>query len=60
MGLVSFLFGKNPKIIFTKEGSVRHELPENKWKAWKERFSENPDYNWRNHAGKTGKKRRTR
>lgn len=58
MGLVSFLFGKKPKIHFTKEGSVRHELPESKWQAWKDRFAQDPNFNWRNHDGKAGKKKK--
>lgn len=56
MGLISFLFGKKPKIIFNKDGSTRHEHPDKKWEDWNNRFKQNPDYNWRNHTGKVGKK----
>ncbi|MAF91673.1 MAG: hypothetical protein CL674_10420 [Bdellovibrionaceae bacterium] len=59
MGIISFLFGKKPLIHFTKQGSVRHDLPEEKWKKWKDRFEQNPDYNWKNHTGRqTIKKKR--
>ena len=58
MGIISFLFGKKPKINFTKQGNVRHDLPEEKWKNWRDRFEQNPDYNWRNHTGRqTAKKK---
>ncbi len=56
MGIIDFLFGKKPKIIFDNKGSVRHEHTEKKWDDWKNRFRQNPDYNWRNHTGKVGKK----
>ena len=57
MWLVEFLFGKKPKIVFTKDGRAKHEHGPEKWEAWKDRFRKNPEYNWRNHVGtKAGKK----
>jgi hypothetical protein len=56
MGLIEFLFGKKPKINFEKDGSVRHDHTDKKWDDWKNRFSKNPDYNWRNHSGKSSGK----
>lgn len=56
MGIIEFLFGKKPKIIFDKGGTVKHDHPEKKWDEWKDRFGKNPDYNWKNHTGKVGKK----
>jgi hypothetical protein len=46
-----FLFGKDPE-IFDETGRVRHNFPENKWKAWNDRLKSNPDYDWRHHGGK--------
>ncbi len=54
MGIFSFLFGKKPKVKFTENGRVYHDHPEKKWEDWKNRFRQNPDYNWRNHAGTHG------
>lgn len=50
MKLLEFLFGKTPD-IFDKEGQVSHRLPKEKWEAWQRRYTSNPEYNWRNHAG---------
>lgn len=55
MGLLQFLFGKKPKILFTEEGRTRHDLDEDIWKAWKERFAKNPEYDWQKHVGKSGR-----
>ncbi|MFK8139026.1 MAG: hypothetical protein AB8E15_11750 [Bdellovibrionales bacterium] len=55
MSIISFLFGKKPEITFNKEGNTSHKLGDKKWDAWKDRFRQNPDYNWRNHSGKNGK-----
>lgn len=52
MGLLGFLFGKDPD-IFDEKGQVRHKLPEQKWKAWKDRFAANPEFDWRKHMGRT-------
>lgn len=49
-----FLFGKTPA-IFDKDGSVRHDLPKEKWDAWKDRYQNGDEYNWRNHAGMRAK-----
>lgn len=51
MGIIlDFLFGKSPK-IFDKDGSVRHDLPSEKWKKWDNRYQQGSEYNWRNHTG---------
>ena len=48
--ILDFLFGRSPK-IFDKDGTVRHELPKDKWEAWNNRYHQGAEYNWRNHAG---------
>ena len=50
--LLHFLFGKQTH-IFNKEGRVEHDLGENKWKTWNDRLKEDPNYDFRNHSGKT-------
>lgn len=50
--VLDFLFGKAPK-IFNKKGAVQHELGAIKWKAWKDRFRKNPDYDYTQHRGRT-------
>lgn len=54
MGILSFLFGKKPKVNFSENGRVYHDHPEKKWEDWKNRFRQNPDYNWRDHTGTKG------
>lgn len=54
--LINFLFGKSPQVFFLKDGSVRHKHSKKKWNDWHNRFSQNPNYNWRIHTGKVGKK----
>ena len=53
--ILNFLFGKSPD-IFDKSGQVRHKLPEEKWKAWDNRFHKN-QYDWRKHQGTSTKSR---
>lgn len=48
--VLSFLFGQEAK-IFAEDGTVQHELPKNRWDAWKKRYTSSPEYNWKNHAG---------
>jgi hypothetical protein len=48
--ILDFLFGKEPK-IFDKDGTVRHNLPKEKWDAWQARYLQSEEYNWHNHAG---------
>jgi hypothetical protein len=48
--LLSFLFGKSPD-IFDADGRVVHKLPDARWKAWRERFDKNADYDWHRHQG---------
>lgn len=52
MGLLSFLFGKQTN-IFNSSGQVEHDLGSDKWKSWNNRLKANPDYNWREHKGKS-------
>lgn len=51
-----FLFGKDAK-IFNKKGSVQHDLGASKWTQWSDRFSTNPDYNWKKHKGREFKRK---
>ena len=55
--VMDFLFGKDPD-IFDRDGTVRHNLPQQKWDAWKSRYTSQPEYNWRNHTGMKAKDRR--
>ncbi|MGE3683142.1 MAG: hypothetical protein AB7G93_15575 [Bdellovibrionales bacterium] len=48
--LIGFLFGKRPD-IFDAEGNIVHRLPPEKWKAWRARFEQSRDYDWRQHTG---------
>jgi hypothetical protein len=48
--ILGFLFGKGPD-IFDSKGNVVHKLPAEKWKRWDERFSKNPEFDWRKHQG---------
>lgn len=50
MGILSFLFGKAPQ-IFDAKGNVVHKLPEDRWKAWRDRFEKNPEFDWHKHRG---------
>ncbi|MGE0763779.1 MAG: hypothetical protein AB7N80_10920 [Bdellovibrionales bacterium] len=49
-----FLFGKKPE-IFDQDGSVRHNLPKEKWDAWNSRYQNGDEFNWRNHTGMRAK-----
>jgi hypothetical protein len=51
--LLGFLFGKQT-LIFNKKGRVEHDLGKNKWDQWHRRLADNPNYDYRNHAGRTG------
>lgn len=51
MGLLDFLFGKDPD-IFDENGRVRHKFPESKWTKWNDRLAQNPTYDWRKHGAK--------
>lgn len=53
--LLDFLFGKAPK-IFDADGTVRHDLPKEKWDAWAARYLRGDEYNWRNHTGTRAQK----
>jgi hypothetical protein len=35
-------------------GFLNFESLLEKWEDWKNRFRQNPDYNWRNHSGTQG------
>ena len=57
--LLEFIGGKQAN-IFNKKGRVQHDLGSKKWEDWNNRLKENPDYDFRNHAGKeTPKKSET-
>ncbi len=49
--LRDFLFGKAPN-IFDPDGTIRHNLPRERWDAWGNRYLKGEDYNWRHHKGK--------
>jgi len=51
MGILGFIFGKKPGLNFTKAGKVSHNHKPEYWEAWKKRFSQDPNLNWKNHAG---------
>lgn len=51
--LFGFLFGRSPKIMFTDSGQVSHQHPDKYWEDWKNRFSQDSSYNWKNHSGMT-------
>lgn len=51
MGLLDFIFGKKPKIKFTRDGRTKHDFSDQKWQEWKDRFEKNPAYDWRQHSG---------
>ena len=55
--ILGFLFGKEAD-IFDKDGQVRHKLPDQRWKAWKNRYQSEAQYNWRNHTGMKARERR--
>lgn len=46
------LFGKEAQ-VFDESGKVRHNLGEQKWNAWNDRFRANPDYDWHQHTGQS-------
>ena len=48
--IMDFLFGRFPQ-IFTKKGEVRHNLAEESWRHWKDRYQHSREYNWRSHKG---------
>ena len=48
--LMDFLFGRFPK-IFNKEGAVCHNLSQNRWNQWKDRYKKGHEYNWKRHKG---------
>ncbi len=47
---LGFLFGKKPD-IFDAQGNVVHKFPPEKWKAWRDRFEKNAEFDWRKHQG---------
>lgn len=55
MGILDFLFGKDPQ-IFDEKGKVRHKFPEKKWQEWQNRFKTS-DYNWKEHSAKKAKQK---
>ena len=55
MGILEFLFGKKPKINFTKDVTVSHDLGQKKWDDWKDRYSKAAEFDWKTHRGARGK-----
>jgi hypothetical protein len=55
MGILGFLFGKKPKINFTNDGLVSHDLDAKKWDAWKDRYTKAAELDWKTHRGMRGK-----
>ncbi len=56
--ILGWLFGRSPA-IFDKDGSVRHNLGDAKWEAWKQRYNASAEYNWRNHSGMRAKEKKS-
>lgn len=54
--ILDFIGGKNPD-IFNKRGQVEHHLGDKKWQEWDERMRANPEYNWKQHSGKSTPKK---
>jgi hypothetical protein len=54
MKLLEFLFGKKPLITFTDDGRAKHVHTQKKWEDWQNRFSKNPEYDWKHHVGTKG------
>ena len=50
MGILRFLFGKGPQ-IFNKKGQIQHDIKQEVWSSWDERYQNNPEFNWKNHSG---------
>lgn len=55
--VIDFIFGKDPD-IFDANGNVSHKLPKKRWEAWQNRIKNDPHYNWRNHTGVSGGKKK--
>ncbi|MBC7371780.1 MAG: hypothetical protein H7326_09450 [Bdellovibrionaceae bacterium] len=56
--VLDFFFGKDPD-IFDEKGNVSHKLPKKKWDSWHNRTKTDPEYNWRNHTGAAGTRKKT-
>ncbi len=54
--LLDFFFGRD-NLIFDIKGQAIHHLPKERWDAWQQRYSSNPEYNWKNHSGMKAKER---
>ncbi len=50
--ILGFLFGTQTN-IFNKKGRVEHDLGQKKWDDWNDRLAKNPNYDWRQHSGKS-------
>ena len=48
--VLDFLFGKAPD-IFDANGKVVHKFSPEKWKAWRDRFEKDKNFDWRQHRG---------
>lgn len=56
--ILDFIGGKNPE-IFDKKGRVEHQLGQKKWLDWDNRNKSNPEYDWKQHSGKSTKRVKT-
>ncbi len=52
--ILYFIGGKPPQVNF-RNGEITHDHPEKKWQAWKDRFEKDPNYQFRQHSGISGK-----
>ena len=55
MKIMDLLFGKKPR-IFNKKGEVEHHLSEEKWRAYRDRYLQSTEHNWKRHEGTGFKK----
>ncbi len=57
--ILEFLGGHAPK-IFNSKGEVQHDLGDKKWKDWDQKNRTNPEYNWKQHTGRSSGKKGNR
>ncbi len=48
--IADFIGGKDPE-NFDKKGEIFHQHPKKKWQDWDNRFSNNSEYDWKQHSG---------
>jgi len=52
--ILTFIGGKKAD-IFDEKGEVRHNLPNEKWEDWNNRYKDPKTANWRTHKGTQSK-----